>query len=368
MGLIGSFVTPGLRPFGPFIKEDSFDPHEDFRGQEPELELPWEEPDPEPAEPAPVLRPEPQEVFLVCEQSGMSSGNPVFGRAFAATDDDLALSEDGYLINGAGQFLLGLTLDEHGQRIADEPEVVRLETRDMETAGTTRIAYRANLPAYPMTASADYDLDQSELLDKTLFARDPSVHGSGIVLGDDRLKFLDRSLAGGSLRLISPDGTPVQLVFRWAKMTSARSSGRDSWNLFHRVRRDARSGEVAWKNTGHSFIFGADGRPGESSLVIPIMDMMIDGIRMGNISLIFGAGGVTQFADRSGLVKVLTAEADGCIGGSFTGLSMSGRGRLFGHYSNGVMRPVADIQFTGEESWFESPDEGWQNAYERRVA
>lgn len=369
MGLIESFVTPGLRQFNPFARDESFDPAEDFRRYQPELGLDWDEHEPDAFEDERERRPAARDVFLVCEQSGTTAaGGPIFSRAFAASDEDLALSEDGYLINSAGQFLLGLPVDEDGQPTAEEPEVVRLEASGIDTAGTSRIAYRANLPSYPMTANADFDIDQSELLDKQLFARDPSVHGSGIVLGDDRLKFLDRSLAGGSLRLIAPDGTPVQLVLRWAKMSSVRSAGRDSWNLFYRVRRDARSGEVAWKNTGHSFIFGADGRLGDASLVVPVMDMLIDGFRMGNISLIFGAGGVTQFADRSGLVKVLRAEADGCIGGAFTGLSMSGRGRIFAHYANGEMRPLADIQFTGEESWFGNRDDGWEQPHERRVA
>jgi hypothetical protein len=51
---------------------------------------------------------------------------------------------------------------------------------------------------------------------------------------------------------------------------------------------------------------------------------------------------------------------------------MSGRGRLFAHYSNGVMRSVADIQFTGEESWFHGDDEieadRWPEVPERKVA
>src|SRR5262249_7682821 len=150
----------------------------------------------------------------------------------------------------------------------------------------------------------------------------------------------------------SSEGRNVQLVLRWAKMTSLRSAGRDCWNLFYRVRRDARAGEVAWKNTGHAFVFAADGRLEEASLVVPVIDMMIDGVRIGNVSMIFGSAGITQFADRSGLVKVLKSEADGCVGGDFTGISMSGRGRLFVHFSNGAMRSLADIRFTGGEAWF----------------
>lgn len=375
MGFIEALAAAsGLRQFA---RSASFDMDSPFRELEPELEMPWRagerhangteagaaDDDREPA---------PRELFLVCEQSGTTSrGEPVFSGAFASHDDDLALSEDGYLINGGGQFLLGITLGENGKQTARVPQIVRLPSTGIETAGTTRITYRANLPAYPMTANADFDVDGSELLDRQLFARDPAVQASGIVLGDDRLKFLDRSLSGGSVELIAPDGRKVQLVLRWAKMTSLRSAGRDCWNLFYRVRRDARPGEVAWKNGGHAFSFSADGRLDEASLVLPIIDMVVDGVRMGNVSLIFGAAGITQFADRGGLVKVLKSEADGCVGGSFSGLSMSGRGRLFAHYSNGMMRAVADIQFTGEESWFHDDDnaaEDWSETLERKVA
>ncbi len=368
MGFIEALAaSAGLHQFG---KAASFELPNDFREFEPELELPWGQEEAELAESDDDIEPAPRDIFLVCEQSGITkSGEPIFSRAFASSDEDLALSEDGYLINASGQFLLGLPLKEDGKSAGHEPKIVRLEPGGIETTGTIRITYRANLPSYPMTANADFDLDQSELLDRTNLARDPSVQGSGLVLGDDRLKFLDRSLAGGSLTLISPEGRTVQLVLRWAKMSSLRSAGRDCWNLFYRVRRDARSGEVAWKNTGYAFMFGADGRLTEASLVVPVMDMMIDGIRMGNISLIFGASGITQFADRSGLVKVLKSEADGCIGGAFTGLSMSGRGRLFAHYANGVMRPLADIQFTGEEDWFDDrEDDQWDEPLERQVA
>jgi len=372
MGLMEALAAGrGLRQFA---RSAALDLPNDIRDLEPTLGLPWNEEEAEAVETEIVYQPKTREVFYVCEQTGVKgSGDPIFGRAFASEDEDLALSEDGYLINGAGQFLLGVPLDEAGQPTAGQPEIVRLGADGIATEGTSRITYRANLPAYPMTANAEFDAEGSELLDKTLFARDPSVQGSGVVLGDDRMKFLDRTLAGGSLKLIAPDGGKVQLVLRWAKMSTVRSAGRDCWNLFYRVRRDARAGEIAWKNAGQNFVFGSDGRLEESSLVVPIIDMMIDGLRMGNLSLVFGADGVTQFADRSGLVKVIQTDADGCIGGAFTGLSMSGRGRLFAHYANGSMLPLADIQFYGTESWFEPVESEWRPSdydefYERRVA
>jgi flagellar hook protein FlgE len=369
LGFIHALTSaPGLRQFTSAVSYRLPDDHRDY---EPELDLPWNEAEME-ADPAEIeiARADlPGEMFLVCRQTGITTrGEPIFGDAFASDDESLALSEDGYLINGEGQFLLGMPLDEKGRATGNEPMIVRLDASAIETQATGRIAYRANLPSYPMTAAADFDVAGSELLDKTLFARDPSVQGSGIVLGDERLKFLDRSLAGGSVTITSPEGHSIQLVLRWAKATSLRSAGRDSWNLFYRVRRDPRPGEVAWKNVGHHFIFGHDGRLEEASLAIPVMDMMVDGVRLGNLSIVFGPGGITQFADRGGLVKVLKSEADGYMGGEFAGISLSSRGRLFAHYTNDTMRPVAEIHFTGEEPWFGRPEAEWRETDDRLIA
>ena len=369
MGLLNALTSaPVLRQFAP---APSFELPDDYRAYEPELDLSWGEPDTETetAEAENENRPALNTLFLVSRQNGMTPrGEPIFGEPCPSSDDNLALSEDGYLINGDGLFLLGLPLNEEGRPAAREPQVVRLDTAGIETMPTGRMHYRANLPSYPMTANADFDVTGSELLDKTLFARDPSVQGSGIVLGDERMKFLDRSLAGGSVRIIAPDGQVVQLVLRWAKATSLRSAGRDSWNLFYRVRRDPRAGEVAWKNIGHHFIFGAEGRLEEASLAVPVIDLIADSVRLGNVSMIFGSAGITQFADRAGLVKVLKADADGHLGGEFSGISLSARGRLFAHYTNGTMRPLADIHFSSEESWFEPGGESWRQGADRRVA
>ncbi len=369
MGFLDAFsATSGLRQLAAAASSRVPDA---FRDNEPELDFPWESEaaGDEMADPAPLRRKPVSDRFLVCEQAGTTGrGEPVFSRAFASYDDELALSEDGYVVNESGQFLLGAMLDEHGKPSGLAPQVLRLDMSGIPTTGTSRISYRVNLPSYPMTANADFDIDGSELLDPAPFARDPSSQGSGVVLGDDRMKFLDRSLAGGAVQIIAPDGTKLRLVLRWAKMGSLRSFGRDCWNLFYRVRKDARSGEIAWKNVGQRFVFTGDGRLEDGALAIPVMDMAIDGIRLGNISLVFGPGGVTQFADRSGLVKMRLIEADGCIGGAFAGLSMSGRGRLFAHYTNGEMLAIADMKFTGEEEWFGRGAGAYEERCERRVA
>jgi flagellar hook protein FlgE len=360
MGLIESIIsTPGRRG-----SADTFDPGGDYRACEPDLSFPWQD-DAAPAD----HYAEAAEHFLVAGQNGTSPrGEPLFGRPFRSSDDNLALSEDGYLLNGQGQFVLGLPLDGDGRRTADEPEVLRIKADSVPPTASDWVVYRVNLPSFPLTANAEFETPDSELLDKTQFARDPSAQGSGIVLGDDRVKFLARTLAGGSVSVFSREGVKVQLALRWGKIGSLRTAGCDWWNLFYRVRRDPRAGEVAWKNSGHGFIFEADGRLSSTAHSMPVFDVSVDGYRLGNLSLIFGAAGITQYADRSGLVKVMEMNANGSAGGEFVGISMSPRGRLFAHYADGLTRPVADIHFSEEEKRSDRGGNGRETELARRVA
>jgi flagellar hook protein FlgE len=311
----------------------------------------------------------PQAMFVVAEQSGVSGrGEPVFGAPFRSADDALALSEDGYLINSQGQFVLGLPLDADGRRVARAPEILRISAEPARPQATEWIVYRANLPSYPLTANAEFDVPDSELLDKTPYSRDPSAQGSGIVLGDDRVKFQARSISGGAVTVFTRYGDRVPLVLRWAKIGSLRSAGCDSWNLFYRVRRDPRGGEVAWKNCGHTLIFETDGRLTSTAQSLPVFDVTVDGVRLGNLSLIFGPGGITQFADRTGLVKILEMSASGTAGGAFTGISMSAAGRLFAHYVDGLTRPVADVHITDDQNSADSEDHDDDPELSRHVA
>jgi flagellar hook protein FlgE len=358
MGLIESIISaPGRR-----ASASCFDLSGDDRDGEPDLSFNWPE-----GEAAAEPYAEPAELFLVANQSSASArGEPIFGRPFRSSEDNLALSEDGYLINSHGQFVLGLPLDADGRRLGEQPEILRISAEGLAPCSTDWLVYRANLPSFPLTANAEFDAGDSELLDKTQFARDPSAQGSGIVLGDDRVKFLARTLAGGSVAAFSREGAKVQLHLRWAKVGSLRSTGGECWNLFYRVRRDPRGGEVAWKNSGHSFLFEA-GRLATNANAIPVFDVSVDGYRLGNLSIIFGAGGLTQFADRTGLVKVLEMNANGSAGGAFSGISMSSQGRLFAHYADGLRRPVADVHIPEQESG-NAAGRSRESEHARRVA
>ena len=111
--------------------------------------------------------------------------------------------------------------------------------------------------------------------------------GSGIVLGDERMKFLDRSLAGGSVTDHPPEGARCSWCCAGRRRPHCAAPAAKAGTCSTASAAIRARGEVAWKNIGHSFIFSAEGRLEEASLAVPVIDMIVDGVRLGNVSIDF---------------------------------------------------------------------------------
>ena len=59
--------------------------------------------------------------------------------------------------------------------------------------------------------------------------------------------------------------------------------------------------------------------------------------------MVFGTGGVTQFADTNGNVQVNQFQQDGFSAGQLQSVSVSNEGRIVGNYSNGRNIDLAEI-------------------------
>src|SRR5690606_14251470 len=68
----------------------------------------------------------------------------------------------------------------------------------------------------------------------------------------------------------------------------------------------------------------------------------INGITLGNISMQFGANGITQFADPNGSVQS-TIQQNGFPAGTLQSVSVSDKGRVVGTYSNNRTIDLAEI-------------------------
>lgn len=161
--------------------------------------------------------------------------------------------------------------------------------------------------------------------------------GTGVVIGSDNQAFLNESVSGGTTTAYDGNGAPVSLQLRWAKMDSATLGlgHTDTWNLFYQVNSGATGSTVAWQNVGTDFAFGSNGQMNPVIGQITLNNLTISGKTLGNITMAFGTGGLTQFADTNGNVQVNQIQQDGYAAGQLQSVSVSNEGRVVGSYSNG---------------------------------
>ena len=169
--------------------------------------------------------------------------------------------------------------------------------------------------------------------------------GTGQVIGQDNSTFLDQTVAGGAVTTYDVSGAPVNLQFRWGKIDSASlgAGHSDTWNMFYQVDPNAIGTQVAWQNVGTNFTFSASGQMTPAIASITLTNATVNGLSIGSPVVVFGSGGVTQFADANGNVQVNQIQQDGFPAGQLQSVGVSTNGRIVGNYSNGRNLDLAEI-------------------------
>jgi flagellar hook protein FlgE len=168
---------------------------------------------------------------------------------------------------------------------------------------------------------------------------------SGSVVGADVSTFLDESVGGGAVTVYDVSGSAVNVQMRWAKVDSS-SLGvghTDTWNLFYQSDSSATGSEPAWTNAGIDYTFAANGSMNPPITNITLQGVTVDGVSLGDIKLVHGTGGITQYADPNGTAQVNLLQQDGYAAGQLQGVSVSDNGRIVGTYSNGRTLDLAEI-------------------------
>src|SRR5262249_6966645 len=101
--------------------------------------------------------------------------------------------------------------------------------------------------------------------------------------------------------------------------------------------------QAAWQNSGTNYTFGPDGQMNPAVSSVSLNNVTVNGISLGTIELVHGAGGITQFADPNGSAQVNLLQQNGFPAGELQQVSVSDKGRLVGSYSNGRTLDLADI-------------------------
>jgi flagellar hook protein FlgE len=86
---------------------------------------------------------------------------------------------------------------------------------------------------------------------------------------------------------------------------------------------------------------------------LTLANLKVNGDNLGNVQLVFGSSGLTQFADTSGTVQVNELQQDGFAAGKLQSIAVNGQNRVVGTFSNGQNIPLAEItlaNFNGENS------------------
>ncbi len=94
--------------------------------------------------------------FVVQKPSNFADNRPVFDGIDRYTRrGDFQTDKNGYLVNGAGYYLMGIPVDATtGNLTGSVPQLLQFANDFLPAQATTQVTYRANLASYPLTAGA----------------------------------------------------------------------------------------------------------------------------------------------------------------------------------------------------------------------
>ena len=125
--------------------------------------------------------------FVVAKPTGSSDNQPVFSGVNNYTRaGDFQLNSGGYLVNGAGYYLMGIPINRTtGNPIGSSPTVLQFTNDFVPAQETTAITYQLNLPSTPKSGT----LNGSDFEANPLAGASPAatIVGSGAKLSADAL-------------------------------------------------------------------------------------------------------------------------------------------------------------------------------------
>jgi flagellar hook protein FlgE len=286
-----------------------------------------------------------QGFFVVEKPASFADNLPVFdGIDLYTRRGDFSTDKNGYLVNGAGYYLMGIPVDANtGNLVGSVPTLLKFDSGFLPAQPTTQIQYQANLASYPLTQAHDTGIPQSELLNPADYSVDPTVAGTGTVVANDLPTFFQNTVSGGAVTAFDVSGSLVNVQLRWAKTDSSLYGGTDTWNLFYQTDSTASGTAVAWQNAGVDYTFAANGQLSPAVPIVALNGVTIDGVSLGNIVLQHGTNGLTQFADTNGNVQVNAIQQNGFAAGTLQSVSVNDKGRIVGTYSNSRTIELAQI-------------------------
>ncbi|MGL1922160.1 MAG: flagellar hook-basal body complex protein [Hyphomicrobiales bacterium] len=280
--------------------------------------------------------------FVISERTGVTDGLPIFdGVSRYTRRGDFSLDKDGYLVNGAGYYLMGNPIDAvTGNPAGGVAEVIKFSKDFLAAKPTSTLNYRLNLPTYPRTSNANEGLPGSELLSTSLQADPLATPGTAAFKGDiistDEEQFLRESVAGEATTIFDQAGNNVNVQIRWAKQNN--TAGANEWGMYYLSDTDPVSPtDVKWTKLPDNYVFGTNSQLASPVGDVTISNMTINGSNLGNILMKHGTNGITQYSDSGGVPIVNEITQNGYSAGELSGVSITSKGRVAVTYTNGIV-------------------------------
>lgn len=288
-----------------------------------------------------------QGFFTVARKTGDAAGASTFsGTTLYTRRGDFAPDKDGYLVNGAGDYLQGQNMDPiTGQQASTG--LIKVANTTLPAKATTAITYAANLPGTPATtasANSGSSLYVPASPSALVTATDGSVTAGRQVAAADAATFLDNSISGPAVTAYTLTGAPVTMTTRWAKIQDATASQPAIWNLFYAADTSVSPSNTAWTNAGTGFTFDQSGQllqPSGGKATIP--DLTINGANLGSVALNVDKASLTQYADAAGTVTTNVLTQNGYTAGTLNSVAIGSDGKVNGTFSNGSVIALASV-------------------------
>lgn len=280
-----------------------------------------------------------QGFFSVSQVAGQRDGTLVFSDTNLFTRrGDFQLDKDGFLVNGAGMYLRGDSINRQGL-VTSTNGILRVDQDSLPATPTSEIRYSVTLPQNAGTNAYDGDDPDTQLLfDGTTFTgpTPPATIEEG-----DTSTFLSRTISGGSLTVYNEAGSPIDLQLRWAKIDNADNQ----WSLYYQSDANPDTGEVAWRNLG-DVDFDGTGNVLTSNFEFPTAeaDRLVNGVLLpDNIAFQLRESQTRQQFVANNLIRNLDLGQNGFPPGTLQDIDVSADGRISGVYSNGEIVPIARL-------------------------
>jgi flagellar hook protein FlgE len=277
---------------------------------------------------------------MVRDASNLAGGTPSFSaRNLYTRRGDFAVDKNGYLVNGAGKYLVGYSANSSGVISTGTPDIVKVSFAPVDASATSTLAYSANVPAYPLTQNANTTVANSELWGGGAITTPPATVTPAGTAPADSATFANNSIAGQTVTMYDSLGNQVNVEFRWAKINSVSNGGTDTWGLYYNSTPGTTAATSTWTNVGGAFTFNSTGKLTSATTATPTI--AVGGNTVGPVAIDFSQ--MTQFADGSGQVKPNQIVQNGYTAGKLDSVSIGDDGRILATYTNGQSKAVGQV-------------------------